>query len=155
MRASWRLHARVRHAGRHRHQQAAGALQAGPGWTRPDVLQAVYARAQLGRMDEALALLQTALQRDLESREIFNAAVSNAMFASRQYQIALGLVGDAQLLGPFVTAGQGIEGFKPLFAVKADGGRARANGTASPRSYPAGSSGARSTVTPACSCSRS
>jgi len=101
-------------------QQEAATIQAAPGWSRTEVLQAAFARAHLGRTDEALALLKSTLRRDLESREPINTVLSNAMFASRQYQIALGLVGDLQMLGPFGTSGPAVEEFKPLFPAKAD-----------------------------------
>jgi hypothetical protein len=101
-------------------QDVVATFQPTPGWTRPEILQAVFTRARLGRTDEAMRLLQTTLQRDLDTRDAFNAAASNAMFAARQYQIALGLSGDPQLIGPFGTSGQGVEEFKPLFPAKAD-----------------------------------
>ena len=65
-------------------------------------------------------MLQGVLKRDLDTRDPITAVMSNAMFAARQYQQALGLVGDALLLGPFGTSGQGVEEFKPLFPTKAD-----------------------------------
>jgi hypothetical protein len=92
--------------------------QPGPAWTRPEILQAA-SRAPLA-VDEALRMLQGVLKRDLDTRDPITAVMSNAMFAARQYQQALGLVGDALLLGPFGTSGQGVEEFKPLFPTKAD-----------------------------------
>jgi len=101
-------------------QVEAGTIQVAPGWSRTEVIQAAFVRAHLGRTDEALALLKSTLRRDLESREPINTVQSNAMFASRQYQIALGLIGDLQMLGPFGTSGPAVEEFKPLFPVKPD-----------------------------------
>ena len=101
-------------------RQAASELKPSTMWPRSEVLLAAFVRAHLGRIDEAAALVQSTLRRDLDTREPITAIVSNAMYASRQYQIALGLVGDLQLLGPFGTTGTGVEEFKPLFANKAD-----------------------------------
>lgn len=88
-------------------------------WSRPEVLQEVFARARLGRTDDAVRLLQTTLQRDPDTRDLITAAQSNAMFAFRQYQIALGISGEPLFLGPFGTSGSGIEEFKPLFPTSA------------------------------------
>jgi Tfp pilus assembly protein PilF len=101
-------------------RQVAPTFQVTPSWTRPEALQSVFALAHEGRVDDALRLLQTKLQRDVDTRDPITAATSNAMFAARQYQVALGLSGDIQMLGPFGTSGIGIEEFKPLFPVKAD-----------------------------------
>jgi len=101
-------------------QKEAAALKVGAGWTRTEVLQAAYVRAHLGQTDEALALLKGTIRRDFETRDVMTAAQSNAMFAARQYQIALGLQGDLQMLGPFGTSGSGVEELKPLFPLKAD-----------------------------------
>ncbi|MEO6222633.1 MAG: hypothetical protein ABIP90_05240, partial [Vicinamibacterales bacterium] len=101
-------------------QKEAGGIKIVPGWSRSEVLQAAFVRAHLGKTDEALALLQNAIRKDFETRDIMSSAQSNAMFAARQYQMALGLVGgDAQMIGPFGTTGQGIEEMKPLFPTKA------------------------------------
>ncbi|MBK9240454.1 MAG: hypothetical protein IPL75_09320 [Acidobacteria bacterium] len=101
-------------------QKEAAAMQVTSAWPRAEVLQASFVRAHMGSLDEALRLLQTTLSRDFETRDMMTSAQSNAQFAWRQYQIALGLAGDAQLLGPFGTSGAGVEQLKPLFPVKAD-----------------------------------
>jgi len=101
-------------------QKEAATIEVRPGWSRAEVLQAAYVRAHLGQTDEAMSLLQATVRREFEAREPMNPALSNAMFAARQYQIALGLIGDAEVLGPFGTTGSGIEELKPLFPLKAD-----------------------------------
>ena len=101
-------------------QQEAPIIQPAPGWTRPEILQAAFVRAHLGRTDDALAILKSTLRRDFESRELLTAAQSNAVFAARQYQIALGLSGDVQMLGPFGPGPAGVEEFRPLLPVRAN-----------------------------------
>ncbi len=101
-------------------QKEAAALQVTSTWPRAEVLQASFVRAHMGSLDEALRLLQTTLSRDFETRDMMTSAQSNAQFAWRQYQIALGLVGDVQLLGPFGTSGAGVEQLKPLFPLTGD-----------------------------------
>jgi len=101
-------------------QKEAASLRVAPGWSRPEVVQAAFVLAHLGRTDDAIAVLQGTLKRDFDTREPLNIAQSNAQFAARQYQIALGLVGDVQLLGPFGTSGPAVEEFKPLFPLRKD-----------------------------------
>jgi hypothetical protein len=101
-------------------QKEAAALKVTAGWSRAEQLQAAFVRAHIGKTDEALAMLQNTMRKDLETRVIMSVAESNAMFAARQYQIALGLIGDPTMVGPFGTTGQGIEELKPMFPVKAD-----------------------------------
>jgi hypothetical protein len=93
----------------------AGSLPLQSMMTRPETFQAAFVRARLGRVDEALDILKSVIQRDFDARVVISAAQSNALFAARQYQIALGLTGDVQMIGPFGLTGQGIEEMKPLF----------------------------------------
>ena len=87
--------------------------------TRPEMLQSAYVRARVGKVDEALAIIKSIIQRDFEARTIITALQSNSLYASRQYQIALGLIGDASMMGPFGMTGAGIEEMKPLFPATA------------------------------------
>ena len=93
----------------------AGPLPLQSMMTRPETLQAAFVRARLGRTDEALDILKTVIQRDFDARVVISAAQSNALYAARQYQVALGLTGDVQMIGPFGLTGSGIEEMKPLF----------------------------------------
>ncbi|MCC7186640.1 MAG: hypothetical protein IT185_10390 [Acidobacteria bacterium] len=90
-------------------------------WTRPELLQAIFARAHAGRTDDALALLKPLLTRELEVRPAIDTTLTSQLFAARQYQVALGLAGDFQALGPFGMTGTGVEEFKPLFASSTTG----------------------------------
>jgi len=97
--------------------QEAGSLAVQPMMTRPEMLQCAFVRARLGRIDDALAILKSTIQRDLDARYIVSS--SSSMFAARAYQMALGLSGDAQMIGPFGLTGSGIEELKPLFPATA------------------------------------
>lgn len=90
-------------------------------WTRPELLQAIFARAHAGRTADALALLKPVMSRELEVRPAVDSALTTQLFAARQFQVALGLSGDLQALGPFGMTGMGIEEFKPLFAASTTG----------------------------------
>lgn len=90
-------------------------------WTRPELLQAIFARAHAGRTAEALDWLKPLLSRELEMRPTVDTTLTSQLFAARQYQVALGLAGDFQALGPFGMTGSGIDEFKPLFAASTTG----------------------------------
>ena len=96
---------------------AAGALPVVEAWARAETLQAAASRAQVGRIDDALRVLQMTLRRDLDTRPIFMTSVSTIV--TRQYQIALGLVGDTTILGPLAPTPLGIEEFKAVFPATA------------------------------------
>jgi hypothetical protein len=98
--------------------EAAGALPVVEAWPRAETLHAAAARARIGKLDDALRILQMTLRRDLDVRQPLVSSIST--IATRQYQIALGLVGDTTMLGPFGPVPMGIEEFKPLFPATAD-----------------------------------
>jgi tetratricopeptide (TPR) repeat protein len=100
-------------------QQGASALQPGVGWTRTEMLQATAAAAEMGRLDDALAMLKRTMQRDTDSREPLG-ITGVITLASRQYQIALGLTGsDPAFLTSLQTGPLGIEEFRAAFPASA------------------------------------